>query len=160
VYSRHHNRPSGPSSPAGAETVVSELPLGKMSGNARFVSRTPDPSQTRSWETSVSSVQGNNWTGVPMTAFKPREISEDGATSIMVEDLNSSIPHSDLEQGLHGLFSVFGNVSNVKTMSDGELFSFTVQINYRNTIFKCKSIRKPLCQESECALCLVQCRVR
>ncbi len=49
-------------------------------------------------------------------------ISEDEhVTSILVHDLNRAIPQSDLEQGLHGLFSVFGHISTVITVSHGEL---------------------------------------
>lgn len=94
-----------------------------MSGNGRYLSKTPEPQHERQWEWGASSAPGKQWTSyVSTSAVRSGENSDDAATTICVEDLNPSIPHSDLEQGLYGLFSVFGNVSSVATVSGGECF--------------------------------------
>ena len=43
-------------------------------------------------------------------------LAEGPTRSIFVYDLDSNIPASDLEHGLHGLFSVFGSVLRVSSL--------------------------------------------
>lgn len=45
--------------------------------------------------------------------------SKEPTPRILVHDLDSSIPAADLEQGLLGLFSVFGPVTRVSCLSGG-----------------------------------------
>jgi hypothetical protein len=79
---------------------------------------TPEPFRTDGG--AAFSAPGNNWNREPAVLEEKSYVSEDDhVTSILVHDLNSAIPQSDLEQGLHGLFSVFGHISSVTTVSHG-----------------------------------------
>ena len=95
-----------------------------------FVANTPGPQPVRSWEYAASSAPGKNWTSdLLLEADRSADIAENGITAvILVEDLNPSIPQSDLEQGLHGLFSVFGHVISVVTVSDGQYIELEITL--------------------------------
>ncbi len=66
---------------------------------------------------------GKGWTSSGFVKESTHDDADDSLTatnSILVQDLNPSIPSDDLEQGLQGLFSVFGRVHCVVTIPDGE----------------------------------------
>jgi hypothetical protein len=83
------------------------------------VPQTPEP--LRRGGVAASSAPGSsNCNGEASLQEEKTDLSEDEhVTSILVHDLNRAIPQSDLEQGLHGLFSVFGHISSVMTVSHG-----------------------------------------
>jgi hypothetical protein len=93
----------------------------KMSGYSVGFRVTPEPLRTGPGGVAASSAPGNNnWNSEASMQEDKTDISEDDhLASILVHDLNRAIPQNDLEQGLHGLFSVFGHISSVITVSNG-----------------------------------------
>lgn len=84
------------------------------------VTQTPEPLRTGGGVAASSAPGNNNWNSEASLQEEKTDMSEDEhVTSILVHDLNRAIPQSDLEQGLHGLFSVFGHISSVMTVSHG-----------------------------------------
>ncbi len=93
----------------------------ELQNKTHYISKTPEPIPSRSWGKATSSAPNKHFTHDTLLETE-RIMAKAGPcdhASIIVEDLNSAIPKNDLEQGLHGLFSVFGNVSSVVTVSEG-----------------------------------------
>ncbi len=49
-----------------------------------------------------------------------KELSREATTNLFVYDLDSGIPKEDLEEGLRGLFGVFGDVRSVEALAGKE----------------------------------------
>ncbi len=107
--------PENPLAAAGRQLI----PLKMSAYSAGIREMTPEPLRTGG--VAASSAPGNNnWNSEASLQDEKTDISLDGhVTSILVHDLNRAIPQSDLEQGLHGLFSVFGHIRSVITVSNG-----------------------------------------